>query len=79
VVAARRGAHGSAHGKAPKDRAQASALLRVLLTELPGEVTLAWKELCKRGRVWIDAAGASLRLLDSRLVAELGRIGVAKA
>jgi hypothetical protein len=76
VVAARRGNRGSAHGKAPKDRAQASALLRVLLAELPGEVTLAWKALCKRGKAWSDAAGASLGLLAPDLSSELRRIGV---
>jgi hypothetical protein len=76
VVAARRGARGSAHGKAPKDRAQAGALLRVLLAELPGEITLAWKALGKRGKAWSDAAGASLRLLNAELAEELGQLGV---
>lgn len=76
VVASRRGARSSAHGKAPKDRAQASALLRLLIEDLPGEITLAWKELCRRGKAWKDAAGTSLRLLDADLVANLHRLGV---
>jgi len=76
VVASRRGARSSAHAKAPKDRAQAAALLRLLLLDLPGEVTLAWKALSKRGSAWTAAASASLKLLDRDLVADLGRLGV---
>jgi hypothetical protein len=76
VVASRRGARSSAHGKAPKDRAQASALLRLLIAELPGEISLAWKALCRRGKAWRDAASISLRLLDPELVTELRRLGV---
>jgi hypothetical protein len=76
VVASRRGSGSSAHGKAPKDRAQASGLFRVLVSELPGEVTLAWKALRRRGKAWTDAAGASLRLLDPDLLAGLNRLGV---
>jgi hypothetical protein len=76
VVASRRGDRSSAHGKAPKDRAQASALLRLLIEDLPGEVTLAWKALGRRGKAWTSAANSSLRLLDPDLVAELRRLGL---
>ena len=76
VVASRRGAGSSAHSKAPKDRAQASALLRLLISDLPGEIALAWKALCRRGKAWSDAASISLRLLDPDLVSELRRFGV---
>ena len=58
IVAARRGTSGIP--KAPKDRAQASALLRVLLTELPGEITLAWKALLRHGNTWTSAARGSI-------------------
>lgn len=77
IVASRRGkARAPAFAKAPKDRAQASALLTVLLSELPGEITLAWKALSRRGRAWIAAATASLARLDPGLVADLRRLGV---
>jgi hypothetical protein len=76
VVASRRGDRSSAHGKAPKDRAQASALLRLLTKDLPGEVTLAWKALGRRGNAWTNAARISLRLLDPDLVDKLRRLGV---
>ena len=75
IVASRRGvARSAAIAKAPKDRAQASALLRVLLSELPGEITLAWKALRKRGRAWTAAVNASLIQLDASLVADLRRL-----
>lgn len=62
--------------KAPKkDRAQAGALLRVLLTELPGEITIAWKELSRRGKAWTRAATSSLAQLDQDLVAQLRKNG----
>jgi hypothetical protein len=76
IVASRRGTRSSAHGKAAKDRAQASELLHVLIEDLPGEITLAWKELCRRGKAWKTAASISLRLLDPDLVARLLRLGV---
>ncbi len=49
IVAARRGARGVSVTKAAKDRAQASAPLQVLVPESPGEITLAWKSLARRG------------------------------
>lgn len=76
IVAARRGTSAPGPSKAPKDRAQASALLRLLMAELPGEITLAWKALCLRGKAWRDAATASLRLLDPELVAALHGLGI---
>jgi hypothetical protein len=55
IVASRRAvARAPAFAKAPKDRAQASALLSVLLSEFPGEITLAWKALSRRGRKRLD-------------------------
>jgi hypothetical protein len=53
-----------------------SSPLTVLLSELPGEITLAWKALRRRGRAWIAAATASLARLDPGLVADLRRLGV---
>jgi hypothetical protein len=76
IVASRRSQGASGATKAPKDRAQASALLRVLLADLPGEITLAWKELSKRGKAWVTAAATSLARLDGDLIAQLGRAGV---
>lgn len=77
IVASRRGnARAPTFAKAPKDRAQASALLTVLLSELPGELTLAWKALSRRGRAWVAAATVSLARLDPGLVADLRRLGI---
>ena len=74
IVATRRGTSGIP--KVPKDRAQASALLRVLLTELPGEITLAWKALLRHGKAWTSAARGSIERLDPQLAAELRDLGV---
>jgi hypothetical protein len=62
--------------KAAKDRAQASELLRVLLAELPGEITLAWKALARHGKAWVSAASGSLKRMDADLVADLRHLGV---
>ncbi len=67
IVAARRGASGAYATKSAKDRAQAAALLQLLLTDLPGEVTLAWKALAKRGSAWTNAAIESLNRLPPEL------------
>jgi hypothetical protein len=76
IIAARRGTASPGRSKAPKDRAQAGALLRLLVAELPGEITLAWKALAARGQAWRSAAARSLRLLDPELVASLRALGV---
>jgi hypothetical protein len=76
IVAARRGPSGMP--KAAKDRAQASELLRVLLSELPGEITLAWKALSRHGKAWVSAASSSLKRMDADLVADLRRLGVGR-
>jgi hypothetical protein len=76
IVASRRARGSMGVTKAPKDRAQAGALLRVLVADLPGEITLAWKELARRGKAWVTAAGSSLARLDEDLVAELRGLGV---
>lgn len=76
IVATRRGT--SRIPKAPKDRAQASALLRVLLTELPGEITLAWKALLRHGKAWTSAARGTIERLDPQLAADLRSLGVGR-
>jgi hypothetical protein len=76
IVASRRSRGASGISKAPKDRAQASALLRLLLTELPGEITIAWKELSSRGKAWVTAAASSLARLDEDLTSQLRRAGI---
>ncbi len=76
IVAARRGARTISMTKAAKDRAQASALLQVLVAELPGEVALAWKSLVHRGRAWTDAALSSLAALPPSLTSALEKLGV---
>jgi hypothetical protein len=76
LVAGRRGAQLVGTGKATKDRVQAAALLRVLLTDLPGEVTLAWKELAARGRGWVKAFRDSLVRVDAEVVAQLAAVGI---
>ena len=54
IVAGRRATRAGGVTKAGKDRAQASALLRVLLADLPGEISLAWKALSRRGKGWVE-------------------------
>ena len=76
IVATRRGTSGIP--RAPEDRAQASALLRVLLTELPGEITLAWKALLRHGKAWSSAARSSIERLDPQLAADLRDLGVGR-
>jgi hypothetical protein len=78
IVASRRGLPRSPGlAKAPKDRAQASALLRVLIAEVPGEITLAWKALRRRGKAWVTAANSSLARLDPALISDLRALGLA--
>lgn len=69
LVAGRRTSTSKA--KARKDRAQAAALLRVLLEDAPGELTLAWKALETRGRAWTTGVRESIAALDDDLVAAL--------
>jgi hypothetical protein len=77
IVASRRGlARSPGLAKAPKDREQASALLRVLIAEVPGEITLAWKALRRRGKAWTAAANSSLARLDPALVSDLRALGL---
>jgi len=76
IVASKRSRGTLGVTKAPKDRAQASALLRVLLAELPGEITIAWRELSSRGRAWVSAATSSLARLDEDLVSQLRHLDV---
>jgi hypothetical protein len=76
IIAARRGTSGIP--KAPKDRAQASALLRVLLSELPGEITLAWKALSRHGKAWTGAARSSIEQLEPDLAVDLRGLGIGR-
>ena len=71
LVAGRRTA--ATRAKARKDRVQAGALLRVLLEDVPGEITLAWKALSARGRAWTEGVRESVALLDPDLVELLRR------
>jgi hypothetical protein len=73
VVAGRRG---SRQTKAAKDLLQASALLSLLVTDLPGEISLAWKALSARGAGWVTAARVGLKQLDPELMSSLGSAGV---
>lgn len=76
IVASRRSRGPGGATKAPKDLAQASALLRVLLSDLPGEITLAWKDLAKRGKGWTAAVATSLSKTDPELMEGLRTLGV---
>ena len=49
--------------KADKDVAQASEILQVLAGERPGDITLAWENLCGRGARWEKVARKGLSLL----------------
>ena len=69
IVAGRRTS--AAKTKANKDRIHASSLLRVLISDLPGELTLAWKALSERGRGWTDGAREQIAHLEDDLVDEL--------
>jgi hypothetical protein len=61
IVASRRSRGALGITKAPKDRAQAGALLRVLLSELPGEV----EKSRSHGRPFRSVAGAGPQLLPA--------------
>src|SRR5262249_9801289 len=76
IVASRRSRGPGGAVKVPKDLAQASALLRVLASDLPGEITLAWKELARRGKSWTAAVATSLRKADQDLMAGLRSLGL---
>lgn len=76
LVASRRASTSLGRSKAPKDRAQASALLRLLLVDLPGEISLAWKALEGRGKAWRQGVLSSLRMLDPELAASLHDLGI---
>lgn len=76
IIAGRRTGRASASSKGAKDLAQASALLRLLAEELPGEITLAWKALVRRGRGWTSALTASASRLDDDLRARLAGLGL---
>lgn len=76
IVASRRHTGVSGPSKAAKDRAQAAALLDVLLSDLQGEITLAWKALLARGQGWAKAARISIAQLDPTLVDRLDHVGV---
>ena len=62
--------------KANKDRLQAAALLELLASDLPGELSLAWKALAARGRAWVSAARESLRMLSPALIEAARSAGV---
>ncbi|HVV50576.1 MAG TPA: GSU2403 family nucleotidyltransferase fold protein [Polyangia bacterium] len=76
IVAARRGTRAAGITKASKDRAQASALLQVLLAESPGEIALAWKALVRRGRAWTLAVSSSLARMAPSVAADLEQLGI---
>ncbi len=76
LVAGRRGAQLVGTGKATKDRVQAAALLRVLLEDIPGEVSLAWKQLAARSRGWVKAFRDSLVRVDADVVTRLAAMGI---
>lgn len=76
IVASRRHTSTTGPSKAGKDRAQAAALLDVLLSDLPGEITLAWKALLARGKGWVTAARTSISQLDPNLIMRLRRVGI---
>jgi hypothetical protein len=50
----------------------------VLLSELPGEITLAWKALSRHGKAWTSAARGSIERLDPQLAADLRGLGVGR-
>lgn len=73
LIASRRGTQAP---KAAKDRAQASALLDVLLEDVPGEITLGWKALQRRGQAWVKGVRASVAHLESDLLDRLAPLGI---
>jgi hypothetical protein len=76
IVAAPRGGRSITVTQAAKDRAQASALLQVLVVESPGEITLAWKSLVRRGRAWTPAVSTSVAALPISVRAALDQLGI---
>ena len=64
--------------KAIKDRLQAGALLRVLLADLPGEISLAWTALSELGAGAVRAVRASVGRLEPDLVEGLEAVGITR-
>ena len=65
IIAARRGA--TARSKSRKDIQQAQSLLEVLITDSPGDVEDAWRDLVRRGKNWQSAAMKSVKQLPQAL------------
>lgn len=78
IVAGRRGHQAAGTTKASKDRLQASALLRVLLADLPGEISLAWKAMSQHSAGAVVAVRDSLARLEPDLVDGLEAVGIAR-
>ncbi|HEY0710381.1 MAG TPA: GSU2403 family nucleotidyltransferase fold protein [Polyangia bacterium] len=65
--------------KAEKDLGQAADLLEVLLEDRPGDLPLAWRSLCDRGRRWQRAGERGLQGLKRRRPALHARLTSALA
>lgn len=52
------------HSKKAKDLQQAAQLLQALIDERPGDLSLAWEELKKRGTAWIKKARMGLSSIE---------------
>jgi hypothetical protein len=79
IVADRRTPQTGGAAKSAKDRLQASALLELLATDLPGEITIAWKALEERGRNWTSSVRTSVSRLDADVIAILEEFGIRPA
>jgi hypothetical protein len=71
IVAGRR-----TSAKSVKDREQAGVLLRVLMADLPGEISLAWKAIVGRGKAWTDGVRASIARLDDDIIDGVKAFGI---
>jgi hypothetical protein len=58
IVAAERGA--AVHTKMEKDLLQAGQVLSVLIEERPGDVRIAWDEIKRRGKGWMNRVSSGL-------------------
>lgn len=79
LVASRRTPQSGGAAKAAKDREQASALVELLDSDLPGELELAWAALKDRGKAWVSAVRESVRRLDADIVGTLAKYEIRPA
>jgi hypothetical protein len=62
------------HDKIEKDLMQAAQVFSVLADERPGDLLLAWDEIKRRGRSWVNRVSAGVSAMAKRHRAEYGML-----